>query len=211
MNNVKLTYFHLNARASVIRMLLFNAGVKFEDIRVTFEEFAKTYQTKELHFLPELEIDGKTFSQHQAIAFYLAKKIGGSLGTFNLEEEFETLYVLNADADLSPGLYKVALASEEDKNSGKVLEYIKNSIDDHRVFISAYQNRKKGKFYLGDTLTLADLFLWQHLGVYLNIIKPVGDVLRKEFPTFFEYIDGLWKEEVIAKFVESEHFLKNSP
>ena len=44
----KLTYFNLRGRAETIRMLFAAADVKFEDVRITFEEWPELKPSKSM-------------------------------------------------------------------------------------------------------------------------------------------------------------------
>ena len=44
----KLTYFNLRGRAETIRMLFAAADVKFEDVRITFEEWPELKPSKSI-------------------------------------------------------------------------------------------------------------------------------------------------------------------
>ena len=70
---MKLYYFNLYGRAEAIRMLLWKAGVQYEDVRLTHEQFAELKPTLEYGQLPMLELDdGTRLVQTPAILTYLA-------------------------------------------------------------------------------------------------------------------------------------------
>ncbi|KAK9738178.1 Glutathione S-transferase, N-terminal domain [Popillia japonica] len=70
----KYTYFDFRGLGESIRYLLRYAGIDFEDIRITFEEWPKLKPTTPFGQMPLYEEKGKTINQSLAIARYIAKK-----------------------------------------------------------------------------------------------------------------------------------------
>ncbi|XP_039274780.2 hematopoietic prostaglandin D synthase-like [Styela clava] len=74
MAKYRIIYFNLMARAELARLILVQAGVEFEDVRVTQEEWAKMKPDTPFGQLPLLEVDGVQYCQSPAICSYLARK-----------------------------------------------------------------------------------------------------------------------------------------
>ena len=74
MPTYKLTYFDLTGLGEPIRFLLHQSGIKFEDKRVTFEEWPKLKPQMPIGQLPVLEIDGKPHYQSKAICRLISKR-----------------------------------------------------------------------------------------------------------------------------------------
>lgn len=72
---IKLYYFNTTGRAEMIRLCFVIGGIKFEDIRLTYDEYNKKYESGFFKFgqVPIIEIDGKQFAQSHAIAIWAAK------------------------------------------------------------------------------------------------------------------------------------------
>jgi len=81
-----LTYFGGRGRAEVSRLLLNQAGLVFDDVRLTHEQWGAKKATGIAPYgqLPILTVDSKTFAQSNAIERYIAK-IGGLAGSNSLE------------------------------------------------------------------------------------------------------------------------------
>ena len=62
MPTYKLYYFNLKARAELTRWIFAQAGVEYEDIRVTKEQWAEMKPTTPNGCLPILDVDGKVLS-----------------------------------------------------------------------------------------------------------------------------------------------------
>ena len=74
MTTYKLIYFNSRGRAEIIRQIFALAGIKYEDMRVTEEEWAKLKDNTPYGALPVLEVDGKMLAGSGPIARYLAEK-----------------------------------------------------------------------------------------------------------------------------------------
>ena len=74
----KVHYFPSYGRAEPIRMLLAHAKVDFENAHYTHETLRAAKETGILEFgqMPVLEVDGKFYSQSQAILRLLGKQHG---------------------------------------------------------------------------------------------------------------------------------------
>ncbi|KAI6171069.1 Glutathione S-transferase protein [Aphelenchoides bicaudatus] len=74
--NYKIYYFPLRNTAEASRMILAYAGVPFEDIRITANEWPKWKSKMPQQALPVLVVDGKRLSQSTAIASFLGHRFG---------------------------------------------------------------------------------------------------------------------------------------
>ncbi|KAI4470912.1 glutathione s-transferase [Holotrichia oblita] len=72
--STKLTYFDFRGLGESLRYLLRYAGIDFEDVRITFEEWPKVKTSMPFGQMPLYEEKGKTVTQSLAIARYIAKK-----------------------------------------------------------------------------------------------------------------------------------------
>merc|ERR1712173_562991 len=69
---IRLTYFPARGRAEISRLILKHAGVKFDDIRLTGEDFAKVKPILPYGSMPVLEYKGEVLCESMAIAAFLA-------------------------------------------------------------------------------------------------------------------------------------------
>ncbi|KAI4470936.1 glutathione s-transferase [Holotrichia oblita] len=111
--STKLTYFDFRGLGESLRYLLRYAGVDFEDIRITFEEWPKVKTSMPFGQMPLYEEKGKTVTQSLAIARYIAKKaklvgkndwedleIDAIVDTINDIRQKITQYYFETDAEL---------------------------------------------------------------------------------------------------------------
>merc|ERR1712130_659696 len=78
--DLRLTYFPARGRAEISRLILAHAGVKFDDIRLTGEDFAKVKPLLPYGSMPILEYKGEVICESMAIAKFLAEltNLGGT-------------------------------------------------------------------------------------------------------------------------------------
>ena len=76
MPTYKLYYFNLKARAEPIRWIFAQAGVKYEDIRLDKEQWAKMKPDTPNGSLPVLDVDGQMLAGSIPISRYVAEQHG---------------------------------------------------------------------------------------------------------------------------------------
>merc|ERR1712181_135822 len=64
---LRLTYFPARGRAEISRLILAHAGVKFDDIRLSGEEFGKVKPLLPYGSMPILEYKGEVICESMAI------------------------------------------------------------------------------------------------------------------------------------------------
>jgi len=87
MSQIKLTYFDFpGGRGEPIRIALSIAGIEFEDIRISFAEFAEKKDQYPLKAVPVMEVDGVAYTQTNAMLRY-----AGSLANLYPQDPFQAL------------------------------------------------------------------------------------------------------------------------
>lgn len=77
MSTIKLTYFDIDGgRGEPTRIAMHIGGIEFEDHRISFQEFGKMRSTFPGYAVPLLEIDGKVYTQSNAMNRYFGKQAG---------------------------------------------------------------------------------------------------------------------------------------
>ena len=87
MPTYKLYYFNVRGRAEPIRFVFAQAGVQYEDVRLTQEQWAEFKPKTPYGTLPVLEVDGKMLGQSRLIERLLAEQyaLAGSNAFENAE------------------------------------------------------------------------------------------------------------------------------
>ena len=196
---MKLYYFDFTGRAEAIRLLLTHANVKFEDVRLKFDEWPKHKDEFELKQLPVLEDNGVRFCQSYAIMEYLGAKHGYLPKC--PPELYNVMFVMNTTEDLLMKVYS-ALSQRspfDEKGKADALEKLLNA--DGPLFMGALEKRLQENcckdFLVGHEYTIADFYV---LGVYKNIItneewmKAFGHLIAEKFPTLHAYAEKRLKD-----------------
>lgn len=98
MPTYKLYYFQARGGAELIRWIFIQAGVPYEDVRLTKEEWAEFKPKTPYGVIPVLEIDGKLYGGSGPIERYLAEQYG--LAGSNSLENFELSTIYDVTRDL---------------------------------------------------------------------------------------------------------------
>ena len=75
-DSYKMFYFDSWGRGELIRLVFAKAGVDYEDVRVTFDQWKNLKPKLKFNFLPILEMNGRELEGSVVIARYLAEKFG---------------------------------------------------------------------------------------------------------------------------------------
>eukprot|EP01067_Filipodium_phascolosomae_P009747 Filipodium_phascolosomae@DN938_c0_g1_i1.p1 len=150
---IELFYFDAQGRAEAIRLALSVAALEFTDTRYKHEDWPKHKDQFPTGSVPAIQIDGKMYSQTQAIL-----KWAGSQNNANLYPK-EPMAALVVDQALGiiddiTSKFKMNLPEEELKASRKefteaivkAFGYLEKKMEEH-----------KGKYLCGDGMTIADL------------------------------------------------------
>ena len=208
--NIKLTYFNLNGRAMVPRFILSTAKVEFTDEQFTFEQWGKEAPNHEYNQLPQLNIDGRVFSQSHAICHYLAKKYAPELLGKNHEEEYEVQNLVFAVEDIAGHLFALILNQDPSKRQG-LLEVAESELKRFvGVWEKKYSANGAGKYYLGDYITLADVTLDYFQYLVTVIIPDLEKTFAGLAPTLNKIILGNRESGPIKEFRDSKFFITKS-
>lgn len=100
MTTHKLTYFNIQGAAEKVRLAFVLAGVAFEDVRITGEEWATLKPTTKFGQLPMLNIDGVEFAQSGAMVRYVARLGDGSLAPTDPIAELKLNEIIGLSEDM---------------------------------------------------------------------------------------------------------------
>ena len=203
-----LYYFPVNARAIIARAILTYAKADWEDKRITHEEWPKMKETDlfEFHQMPILEHNGKKMSQSLAIDLYLLRQF--NLYGKNIDEQYEIDNLLCTFDDLIPLLGKYVSRSKDEKEKEETKKVL---IEKVQFYVKKIEERYiklgKGKYYLGDHFSGADIYIASVFPIFCNclnmmIVKEAGAL------SLYDLIVRI-KENELKEFHEKV-FIKNS-
>jgi len=165
----KLTYLNGRGRAEIIRLILVTAGVPFEDKRIEASEWAalKPSVEKDLPFgqMPVFEFGDVKMCQSLAIARYLARKYNLA-GKTDLDQARADM-IVDCIEDSVKSIPDFTVHDGEpvkkEQMKKKYVEELLPSFLDKLEAILASNNGGNG-YFVGDSLTWADLYLLQGYG-----------------------------------------------
>lgn len=156
---LKLTYFDFAGRGEIARLALVQGGIAFDDDRVTGEQFAARKASLPLGQVPVLEVDGTTYSQSLALARYGAK-LGGLYPTDALEA-LRVDMVLETIKDLTPTMIDIVFyIKDESVKADKTKQLLTETLPRS---LRALENLVTGRYFVGDRITLADVYLFDQV------------------------------------------------
>ena len=199
-----LHYFGANGRGALPRAILTYGKADWTNDIIKKEDWPKIKKSDlcEFEFLPVLEVDGKKYCESLAINTYLAEKF--DLMGRNPEENYQIYNLLNTFDDFNVQFRPFRLCEDESKKP----ELKKKAIDRLKYFIGKFEKRYielgKGKYFLGDKFTLADVYLGVSLLGFCEIVKEYP--FKEAGPNLGDLIERLKKNEL--KELHEKYFIK---
>jgi len=201
MSTYKLYYFNGRGRAEVSRLIFAAAGEKYEDIRYEQDQWPAHKAKTPLGHIPVLEFNGTQLPQSLTIARFLAKQ-------FNLagKDNFEQAKA-NAVVDTISEIFAAFLSTRAGENETKKQElankFLAETLPKHlqqlEVLSKLYSDG--GPFFVGNNLTIADLYFYD---TGENLLKLDANVLDNH-PWLKQNRAEVAKQPKIAE------YLKNRP
>ena len=194
-----LHYFAGNGRAMISRAILCYGKADWTNDAIKKEDWPTIKKSGLCEFeqVPILEVDGKKYSQSNAIALYLAE-------TFNLmgkdiEENYQIRSLLFAIDDYNVEIWKALFSPDEAKKP----ELLKAALEKFKFFVGKFEKRYvdlgKGKYFLGDRFTLADIIMACSISDASKMLKFEG--VKEIAPNLCELINRV-KENELKEFFE---------
>lgn len=181
MPTYKLTYFDARGRGEVIRLMLAQTGQEFEDHRITGADWPSIKSEMPFGQVPVLEVDGKKLAQTVAICNYLASEYGlygkTSMDRFHIDE---IVCLVN---DFISATVKVMYEKDETRKAELMKPYKEHECPKYIGFFEKLLKENGTGFFVGDSVTLADIFVFDFLWS-LNF-RDAG--VLKDFPLVQEH------------------------
>ncbi|KYN04890.1 Glutathione S-transferase [Cyphomyrmex costatus] len=155
MSTYKLKYLNATGVGEPIRFLLNYCGIKFEDIRISFDDWPKYKPDMPMGQVPVLEIDGKQYHQSRAIGRFIAKK--GNLYGSDDFEAMEIDAVVDSIEDIRQAMGHYYL-EQNPVFKAKLKEIVFQKLYHCRDKFEE-QIKKNGGYFVGGKLSWAD-FQW---------------------------------------------------
>ena len=201
MSKYILHYFGVNGRAIIPRAILTYVKADWTNDTVTMGDWPKIKKSGLCEFeqLPILEVNGKKYSQSNAINLYLAEafKLMGS----NAEENYQITNLLMTFDDFMGPIFGYMFCQDESKKE----ELKKAAFEKVKFFIGQIEKRYvalgKGKYFLGDKFTLADIYIATAFPAAIAALKIEGCPCKEVAPNLAGLITRI-KENELKEFYE---------
>ena len=189
-----LHYFGINGRAINIRAILSAAKANWEDKVISMEEWPKLKVSGFYEFgnVPVLEYKGKKYCQRIAIELFLLKQF--NLYGKNNDEQYQIDSLFCSFEDLVPSVSGIMFCQDPKKKE----ELVKNFEEKYKFYLNKYEGRYlalgKGKYFLGDQFSGADIFVAASLPGICKFFKK--DLIKEYAPNLSQLVDRLKNNEL---------------
>jgi len=191
----KLHYFNVKALAEPIRFLLAYGGLKFEDVRISNEDWPALKPTFPLGQVPVLEVDGLRVHQSIPISRYLSKRVG--LAGKNDWEDLAIDIAVDTINELRAKIATVHYESDEAVKKTKSGPLFQETIPYYLEKLETLAKENHGHFALA-RLTWADLYFVAILDYLKYMTKPE---LLANSPNLQAVVDNVLAVESIKEWV----------
>ncbi|KAL9120240.1 MAG: hypothetical protein Q9187_003206 [Circinaria calcarea] len=203
--------FKSRGRGQVVRLLFEDAGIAYEDIRYSFDEFPKAKETtlssmNPTKTIPVIELNGKTLIQSYAIIRHIGRLLGKYDGETEDEKywadamcdiaiDWRTLFVQAVFAPTSPDHY----ANHQKTDRNRFLQAFETHLTsrDHEF--------SQGPYVIGKNITYADLVIYQIC--HDEELTQNGRQGLKEYPRLKKLVDAVEARPNVKAFLESDRYL----
>ena len=158
MSSYKLVYFEGKGRGEVTRLIFAQAGVEYEDKRVSKEEWAQLKPTTPTGQLPLLEVDSKTLTGSRPINRFLAERFG--LAGSNDLENAEIAGILDLMEDFFMRLIPWFMEKDEAKKVELLKNISENEIPKYMGILEKRCAANNGNWIYGQKVTYADIAIF---------------------------------------------------
>ncbi|XP_011309954.1 glutathione S-transferase [Fopius arisanus] len=191
----RLTYFDITGLGESLRYMLSYGGIKFEDRRLSFDDWPKYKSEMPMGQMPLLEIDGKKYHQSKSILRYLAKK-------FNLYgADVEEAYQIDAAVDDMDDL-RIAISTWYWEKNEAAKEKMKDTAMQKMSFILGKfeeQVKKNNGYFVNGKLSCADILY----AAYTDYISRVlGYDSNKDYPALKKLVETVTKNSNIKAYLD---------
>ncbi|KAF2131681.1 glutathione S-transferase-like protein [Dothidotthia symphoricarpi CBS 119687] len=203
--------FMSRGRGQAVRLLWEDAGIAYEDVRYTFDEYP-SYKADKISALnpaatiPVVELDGRILTQSYAMLRHFSRLLDGVYDGKTEAEKYFTDQICDMVIDWRT-LFVTAFLSPE-----KETAYPKHCSTTRANFLKAITQHfqgsdlaQRGPFVIGDTFTYADIVLYQIC--HDEELTRNGRKGLQDYPRLVEFVDAVEARPNVKAFLESERYL----
>lgn len=163
---IKLTYFNGRGRAELSRLIMAQAGIAYQDIRVDFQDWQNIKEGTLFGSMPFLEYDGELIGQSMTIARFLARKAG--LGGTNELQQAKAEMMVEFFKDFTDGYPKMMFCKDPVEKAEMAENFCGKFLPAHMKRAEGLLEKNGGKYFVGSDLTFADLAFFDNANKLLD-------------------------------------------
>jgi glutathione S-transferase len=197
-------------RAEIGRIALHIGDVKFEDERISREEFIRAKDIGRLddgtiipfRQIPCLNVDGQSINQTGGISRFCGKLSG----LYPKENEIESALIdqiLDMATDINVLL--TPSGSEENEDLKKIMreELAQGALVLKIRFLEELLENEKGDWFVGKKITIADLAIWRLLGwLTSGMVDYIPNTLLSNFPNLKRVCSNVGNHSKIKEWIK---------
>lgn len=187
----KLYYYNMRGRAEFIRLVLAAANLSYDDIRFERSEWPEYKPKMVSGQIPVLEFPNGSMQLPQSItiARYIARE-NGLAGRDNLESA-KIDAIVDTQRDFNEMFYvRIIFERDEVKKAIEMEKVINDDLVKHCENLAKLKDAysKNNKYFVGDQLSWADLFVYDSIEYLLRFLPQVKDKLDDQFKPLFDTV-----------------------
>ena len=177
MPTYKLYYTNHKGRAELIRWIFIQAGVQFEDVRFTREEWLAFKPKSPYGGMPILEIDGKLYAGSGPLARYVAEEHG--LAGSNALENLELASIYDVTEDVTLRVIPIFEEKDEARKAELKKEFEETHVPKYLGILEGVitRNGSPDGWIYGQHVTYADFRVAQICDLVAMFCKPGSNFL----------------------------------
>ncbi|KAF1324546.1 Hematopoietic prostaglandin d synthase, partial [Globisporangium splendens] len=184
---LKFYYLDFPGRGELSRLVFTFGGVPFEDVRVDGPQFYANRHTYPFGQLPTLEVDGVVLSQSNAIARYAARLAG--LYPTDVTEMLRVDMICETCVDMFNHVLDITfITTDEAVKAEKAATFLNEILPQ---WLPVLERIVRGKFFMGDNATLADLHLFDIVVNGLKAKFPKYELDSSKYPKLEGVIEAV--------------------
>ncbi|KAI9712921.1 MAG: hypothetical protein M1828_001517 [Chrysothrix sp. TS-e1954] len=207
-----LHYFNFQSkgRGQVIRLLFEDADIQYEDVRYDFDEYPKFKMGKlqeynPLGTIPVVELNGRILIQSYAMLRHFARQMGAYDGKTE-EEKYWADAMCDAAIDWRSKFVDAFVTKERATTYPKHCKEVRPTfLHGLNQQLSSHSSSVSGPFVIGNTITYADLVIYQIC--HDEQLIQNGREGLKEYPRLAKLIDAVEMRPNVQRFLKSERYL----
>jgi len=191
-HSTKLYYFPMRGRAETARLLLVYSGTKYDDIKISVEQWPAMKEKMPMGQMPILDIDGKQLCQSTAIARYLARE-HGLAGKNNWDMARADMLVdgiFDMWGHLMP-VYMPKLQGDKKLYEENWSKFVDNNLKSFLDRYTQFLNENHTGYFVGDALTWADIAVAEFISVLIECFHSNSIDTHPKLKQFSEKILSL--------------------